>query len=233
MVFMTLFTICGVAVYAIASAIFGFMGVALGYNTSEVVLPYEPESGYVWEYDGVDDIAITSVNSEIKNGKQIFSFKGSYEKTDINQGYAMDFIFTAENGETQTYYAYLENGAIYDKLIIASADDCKTMEYTVKSVCGNEDCKWSVDVYCENKENILYNSNTSGTEITHTIILFPENEDNEFGCYFECRSDTADHEEHHYVWFNFTGDTPVATPNVPLIFGDNVPVATPDSPVDT
>lgn len=227
MVFMTLFTICGIAVFAIASALFGFLGIAVGDNTSEVVLPYEPESGYIWEYDCVNDISVILTNSKTENGKQIFSFTGMDAKTNIKQGYVMDLVFTAENGETRIYYAYAENGFIYDKVIIAPAEDCVVTDYTVKSVCGNEDCKWSVDVYCKNKENILYSTDTTGTEITHTVILFPKNEKKEFGCYFECRSETAAHEEHHYVWFDFTGDTPVATPNDPLIFRDNLPVATP------
>ncbi len=218
MVFMTLFTIFGIAAYTIGSALFGFIGIATGDNTSEVVLPYEPESGYVWEYDGIDDISIISVNSKNKNGKQIFSFMGMDIKEDVDHGSVMDLVFTAENGETRTYYAYVENGFIYDRVIVAAAEDCSVMDYTVKSVCGNEDCKWTVGFNREDEECVLYNSDTTGTEMTYTVVVFPENEDKEFGRFFRCKSSTADHYESHYVWFDFTGEIPVATPNEPLIF---------------
>lgn len=232
MIFMTLFTIFGIAAYAIGSALFGLFGIATGDNTSEVILPYEPESGYVWEYDGIDDISIIYVNSKNKNGKQIFSFIGSDIKEDSDHGSVMDLVFTAKNGETRTYYAYVENGFLYDKVIVAAAEDCIVMDYTVKSVCGNEDCKWTVDYYREDEECILYNSDTTGAEMTYTVVVFPGNDKKEFGRSFRCKSGTAGHREGHYVRFDFTGEVPVATPNEPLIFESSTGSSdtTPDEP---
>ena len=133
----------------------GFFEMLTGVGTEKVVLPYDPENGIVWEYNQGEEAFVDCIKSEIKNGQQIFTFRGkaifdagrpsSYEHDNVVD----DICFEDENGNIKMYYAFIDfrGDAPGDPIVYGSVDiyeetECVTFEYTVTAQQEVEDCYW-------------------------------------------------------------------------------------------
>lgn len=131
------------------------IGTVTGGDRTEIVLPYEPEKGIVWECD-IPMGGAKVVKTEIDGNEQIFYFKGTF--TDTMLTFAKDFIgairddsyvfqyektygqvyeilFTDKNGNELKYYAkekLTEEDSIYSDMVdIYAPGEYTTFEYTV------------------------------------------------------------------------------------------------------
>ncbi|MBR3818817.1 MAG: hypothetical protein IKJ41_06660 [Clostridia bacterium] len=144
-----------IPLFLIFFAVSSVIGAVTGVDKTEVVLPYEPEKGIVWECDIQDGTPVELVETEIDGEKQIFYFKSNAIKDMIGifAGLAKDLItkepldpaehfygqyyritFTDENGNEKRYYAEAELGddskLLYDKAVIYSPDEYFAFDYT-------------------------------------------------------------------------------------------------------
>lgn len=129
------------------------IGAVTGGDRTQVVLPYEPEKGIVWECD-VPDETVELVETEVNGNTQIFRFRSTQTKdliayfgelakgliTDVypeheyTYGDIYKITFTDANGNEQIYYAEpnLDLESIYiDTLKIYAPDEYFTFDYTV------------------------------------------------------------------------------------------------------
>ncbi|MBQ4626266.1 MAG: hypothetical protein IJB45_03330 [Clostridia bacterium] len=175
MVFMTLFTAFGIALLTIIAPFIGFFDILTGGHYEDVVLPYAPEKGLVWEYDNVDDPYIKLEKMTVKGDEQIFRFVSAGldpDSFDYYNGECMDLVFTAENGETQTYYSFLADVSEYSHIWVEHEDNCITYEFTVTRDEAYADLDWELSFYCPNKRNVLYFADGKGTEKTFKLVYF-------------------------------------------------------------
>lgn len=175
MVFMTLFTAFGIALLTIIAPFIGFFDILTGGHYEDVVLPYDPDKGLVWEYDAVDDPYIKLDKMTIKGDEQVFRFVSAgleHDDFDYYNGSCMDLIFTAENGETETYYSFLADVVAYSHIWIEHEDDCIIHEFTATRDEAYSDLDWELDFYCPNPDNVLYFADGKGTEKTFTLVYF-------------------------------------------------------------
>ncbi len=139
----------------------GFFEMLTGVGTEKVVLPYDPENGIVWEYKEGDEAFIDCVKTEIKDGQQIFTFRGkglydlerpsSYEHENVVD----DIYFEDENGNTKTYYAFIDfrndhgkgDSSFYGNMDVYEETECVTFEYTVKAKTEVEGYYWNLYDY--------------------------------------------------------------------------------------
>lgn len=129
------------------------IGAVTGGDRTQVVLPYEPEKGIVWECD-VPDSPVELVETKVNGNTQIFYFKSTegmdmvkifadlakqlitkeYSEHEYSYGDFYKITFTDANGNEQIYYAESElnlESVYIDKLKIYSPDEYFTFDYTV------------------------------------------------------------------------------------------------------
>ncbi len=101
----------------------GLITEIFGDNISEVILPYEPEKGIVWEYDDFKNDNFYLKEIKIDDDTQIFVFEAytiydlvvEYIERDVpacNKHYVhgyYELIFTDKNGNSVFYYANTDN----------------------------------------------------------------------------------------------------------------------------
>lgn len=130
------------------------IGSITGGDRTQVVLPYEPEKGIVWECDVQDDTPIELVETEIDGEKQIFHFKSNfsmdmvrhfadiakdlitkeYSDTEWSYGEYYRVTFTDENGNEQKYYAETQTDTesiYFDRAVFYAPDEYFAFDYTV------------------------------------------------------------------------------------------------------
>lgn len=130
------------------------VGSITGGDRTQVVLPYEPEKGIVWECDVQDDTPIELVETEIDGEKQIFYFKSNfsmdmvrhfadiakdlitkeYSDTEWSYGEYYRVTFTDENGNEQKYYAETQTDTesiYFDRAVFYAPDEYFAFDYTV------------------------------------------------------------------------------------------------------
>lgn len=122
-----------------------------GSNRTQVVLPYDPTIGIVWEYDGVND-PLKLVETEVDGDKQIFTFTGSFfKKFSLMRGYGSlyDLIFTDKNGNQLKYFAEHSDEDLpgidfpnLSKYNIYSPDECVSFEITLTAQIPKADAHW-------------------------------------------------------------------------------------------
>lgn len=142
--------------FLIYFAVSSVIGSVTGVDKTEVVLPYEPEKGIVWECDIQEDSPIELVETRIDGEKQIFVFKsdGINDAIDYFSDMAKDVItkepldnweytyghyfritFTDKNGNEKIYYAesVLGDGSklLFVRVEIYSPDEYFAFDHTV------------------------------------------------------------------------------------------------------
>lgn len=209
MVFMTLFTAFGIAILTIIAPFIGIFDILTGGHYEDVVLPYNPESGLVWEYDNVDDPYIKLDKMTVKGDEQIFRFTSAgidADSFDFYNGECMDLIFTAKNGESETYYCFLADFAKNSHIWIDSEEDCIIHEFTVTRDEAYADLEWELDFYCPNKRNVLYFADSKGTEKTFTLVYFNNTpiHDGLVEAYLSFKIDDPYYKESHSIEVDFS-----------------------------
>lgn len=184
-------------------AFYGIFGSMLEYvfgtPTEKVVLPYNPDSGMVWEYDNADDPYIFLSDTKIEGNEQVFYFKcvpdnfenpvdwlrDVYIKDTGGDSYAgdkMELVFTDKNGNQEIFYATaygtMEPPQIY------RADECLTFDYECIAQNPKENGVWTVTL---DSGYVLAKPHTYNNNATFTVVVFPDNtKDGEtFGVEFE------------------------------------------------
>lgn len=209
MVFMTLFTAFGIALLTIIAPFIGFFDILTGGHYEDVVLPYDPENGLVWEYDNLDDPYIKLDKMTVKGDEQIFRFSSAgvdADSFDFYNGECMDLIFTAENGETETYYCFLADFTENSHIWIDREDECITYEFTVTRDEAYADLDWKLSFYCPNPRNLLYFADGKGAEKTFKLVYFNNTpiHDGLVEAYLYFENDDPDYKESHSIEVDFS-----------------------------
>ncbi len=188
-------------------AISSILGLAAGDNTAKVSLPYNPQSGLVWEYDNVEDPYISLTKTEIKNGEQIFYFTGNtrHAYKEFSDGDYLDLIFTDENGNSVKYYAFIyEEGYTYNSKIKILAPD-EYIEYVYDIIPQTPDVlyRWTSDIDCE--KYLKHNPNSFAAKNSYTIVYDKNSADSEMiEVYFRCIPVSEGNDERHRLTIDFS-----------------------------
>lgn len=178
-------TIFVIPIFLALVSVVNMFGSITGLNVSEVVLPYDPDKGLVWEYDDENDRYIKLKDIEIEDGEQIFRFVKRKKSKNMTNGYMMDLVFTDKNGNAETYYAYSQSD-YFDKIKILSADEVAVFEYSITTQKEKWRCEWSMDPDYGYPDKVLYNPKMTGNEITFTVVYeLGSDEDDIFWIYFD------------------------------------------------
>ncbi len=165
-------------------------GAVKGDNVTKVQLPYNPDEGLVWEYDGVDDPLFDLVETEVKGNEQVFTFKGKsfvdVMKNELDTELVMDVVFSNVKGDELLYYACVNHGyiSLYEKIEFYSPDEYILFSYSPEEETTVEGAEWIV---WGNSTNIYAEKEVDG-EKTFTFLFLP---DKEIGTVF--------HEEFYYM----------------------------------
>lgn len=153
------------------------IGAVTGGDRTQVVLPYEPEKGIVWECD-VPDSPIKLVETEVNGNTQTFWFKSTktmdlvkgfgeaakglitdvYPEHEYTYGDLYKIIFTDANGNEQIYYAesnlnlesiYFETPKIYSPEEYFAFDYTVTAQQPIEGEYGwyNQDYSFRTEHY--------------------------------------------------------------------------------------
>lgn len=138
--------------------IMGLFDTAFGIGIEKVVLPYDEESGVVWEYREGDEAFVDCIKTTVKDGQQIFTFRGKGVLDDgnpesyQNEEFVDALYFVDADGNVKTYYAMLDFGwdglgiddgsMTYGSMDIYEESECVIFEYTVKPVTEVEGYYW-------------------------------------------------------------------------------------------
>ena len=181
-----------------------------GLDVTKVVLPYDPENGLVWEYDNINDPYIKLEDMVIGDDEQIFKFVNRGNNKDTNYkygcGYMMDLIFTAENGETETYYATTRNVSL-GRVKIWAEDEVLVYNYTATVQKLYDDSEWEMDFGTgSDSEYVVYNPDTKSTSRTFTVVYEKGTDDDDIiWLYFVNRSAEEDYWESHKIQLDCSG----------------------------
>lgn len=160
--------------YVLGSSI---VGIFTGGDKTEVVLPYEPENGIIWECD-IPLGYLELVETEIDGETQVFTFKGNmleqlwdlYETETRTDGEVYKIIFTDRNENELVYYAKSDEDSKYpNKMNIYAPGEYFTFDYTVKAERdGGEGYSWHYIAFSDQLECTVV---TPSPEKTYTIVL--------------------------------------------------------------
>lgn len=179
-------TIFVIPFFLVFVSIVNMFGSITGLNVSEVVLPYDPDKGLVWEYDNENDRYIKLKETETEGDEQIFRFVKRKRSKDMTSGYMMDLVFTDKNGNTETYYAYSQSD-YFDKIKILSEDEVAVFEYSITTQKKGWNYEWSLDPDYHFPDKVLYDPDMTGNEKTFTVVYeLGSDEDDIFWIYFDC-----------------------------------------------
>lgn len=181
-----------------------------GLDITKVALPYDPENGLVWEYDNINDPYIKLDDMVIEGDEQIFKFVNrGYNKDKTYKygcGYMMDLIFTAENGETETYYATTRNVSL-GRVKIWAEDEVLVYNYTATAQKVYDDSEWEMDFGTgSDSEYVVYNPDTKSTSRTFTVVYEKGMDDDDIiYISFDNRSGEEDYWEAHHIKLDCSG----------------------------
>lgn len=182
MVFMYLFTFFGIVAMTVATTFatpfLAVFGLASGANYKDVVLPYNESEGLVWEYDGKDDPYIKLEKMTVNGNEQVFRFvsAGIDEDDDVYyyNGRCMELDFTAQNGQSETYYAVVNPWIFYDEVFLAHEDETITYTVTAERSSADSEFEWEVSFLHSDMDNVVHFSEKTGETNTFTLVYFNE-----------------------------------------------------------
>ncbi len=213
-----IFIIPATVISAIFESVFLFF---TGMPVTEISLPYNPESGLVWECEAFDYHDLELKETEIKENEQIFTFacvQESFGKTfddlfgvlygkkDEYQGDVLEIDFTAKNGDKKNYYAWTDSRSAPEFI---PAEKCLTVAFTVSAKEAVEGTSWEVNAL--NSKNILRQKTTADSAETFTVVA-PENyNDGKELCIELTYSKSLGKYERWHVYFDVTDGKLVET----------------------
>ena len=182
MVFMYLFTFFGIVAMTVATTFatpfLAVFGLALGANYKDVVLPYNESEGLVWEYDGKDDPYIKLEKMTVNGNEQVFRFVSAGIDEDDHvyyyNGRCMELDFTAKNGQSETYYAFVNPWIFYDEVFLAHEDETITYTVTAERSPADSEFEWEVSFLHSDMDNVVHFSEKTGETNTFTLVYFNE-----------------------------------------------------------
>ena len=219
MVFMYLFTFFGIVattvVTTVATPFLAVWGLASGAHYKEVVLPYNESEGLVWEYDGVDDPYIKLEKMTVDGNEQVFRFvsAGIDEEDEIYyyNGRCMELDFTAQNGQSETYYAIVSPWIFYDEVFLAHEDETITYTVTAERSPADSEFEWKVDFLDSDLDNVVHFSEKTGEINNFTIVYFNDRPHHdgilEASFFYDTEGDRM--KEWHSVEVDFSSGEPV------------------------
>ena len=180
MIFMYLFTFLGIVALTVATAVatpfLAVFGLASGANYKEVILPYNESEGLVWEYDGKDDPYIKLEKMTIDGNEQVFRFVSAGIDEDDDDyyynGHCMELDFTAQNGQSETYYAVVSPWIFYDEVFLANEDETITYTVTAERNPADSEFEWEIDFLHSDLDNVVHFSEKTGETNTFTLVYF-------------------------------------------------------------
>lgn len=219
MVFMYLFTFFGIVamtvVTSIATPFITFFALASGAHYKDVVLPYNPDEGLVWEYDEVDDPYIKLEKMSVEGNEQVFHFvsSGIDEEDDAYyyNGRCMELDFTAQNGQIETYYAVITPSLFYDEVFLAHEDETVTYTVTAERSSADSEFEWQVDFLHSDLENVVHFSEKTGETNSFTLVYFKDrpHHDGILEVSFFYETDDERMKEWHLAEVDFSSGEPV------------------------
>ncbi len=182
MVFMYLFTFFGIVAMTVATTFatpfLAVFGLASGAHYKEVILPYNESEGLVWEYDGKDDPYIKLEKMTVNGNEQVFRFVSAGIDEDDHvyyyNGRCMELDFTAQNGQSETYYAVVNPWIFYDEVFLAHEDETITYTVTAERSSADSEFEWEVNFLHSDMDNVVYFSEKTGETNTFTLVYFNE-----------------------------------------------------------
>lgn len=142
---------------------------ATGNAETEIILPYEPEKGTVWECC-LDDQQFKLVETEVDGNNQIFYIRPNiFSNTNSEHGQLSKIIFTDENKNEKTYYVRNNSDTPeYFDLYVYAPGEYVDFDYTVKPEKPVHSYSWHVQI-AESKF-VLYNPDVESEETTFTVV---------------------------------------------------------------
>ena len=119
-------------------------GAITGEDKTVIELPYNKETGLVWECKE-DATWFSVVDNEIKGDNQIFTFKGTFVfKGDETDDDIEEVKFNAQNSETITYYGGMdEKVTLFRKVVLYSPDEYGVITYTPEADYPIDGAYWN------------------------------------------------------------------------------------------
>lgn len=143
-------------------------GTPLGLNVTEVALPYNEETGLVWECEETDYGWFELTDTKIDGDTQIFVFEAEPAEEDCTK-----VVFTAQNGEELVYYGR-DNGPIlpmYGKVVFYSPDEYVIYDYTLEPQVELEGGYWSFSTSGPAAEFLVDKTEADG-KVTFSVLCF-------------------------------------------------------------
>lgn len=116
-----------------------FLGVSFGINITEVTLPYNEETGLVWECEKTDYGWFELTDTRVEGDTQVFVFEAEAVNGDCDE-----VVFTAENGERLDYRAR-DGGSVlslYGKVELYAPDEYVIYDYVPAPENKVENASW-------------------------------------------------------------------------------------------
>ncbi len=182
------------------------IGTAIGPETTEVELPYNPEKGYVWEFECEGDEYLILIDTEVEKDKQVFTFRGKHPtemlaeiSTEKVNGASVYFV--AENGEKLLYYTRNDYDSfvdIYGEVIMYAPGEYYFVEYTPKEKTTVEGAEWEADI--SENEHYVETIEVDGVK-TYKFVILPDEEGSTYSTFFQYRNRTNDVLETYAITF--------------------------------
>ncbi len=144
-------------IFFLVSVFNSIAGAITGTDKTKVELPYDEESGLIWECE--EDASWFSVSDvRIEGDKQIFTFKGvSVFGGDQTADELAEVRFNAENSQSLLYYAVADDeyNALNYRVLLYSPDEYDVVTYTLEASRPVEEGGWVIiDRSLSNNEDL-------------------------------------------------------------------------------
>lgn len=115
-------------------------GVTFGMSTTEVALPYNEETGLVWECEKTDYGWFELTDTRVEGDTQVFVFEAEAAESHCNE-----VVFTAKNGERLAYRARDIGPAfpLYGKVKLYAPDEYVIYDYVPEPENKVENADWA------------------------------------------------------------------------------------------
>ena len=143
-------------------------GTPLGLNVTEVALPYNEETGLVWECDETDYGWFELTGTRIEGDTQVFVFEAN-----TDESHCREVVFTARNGEELVYYGR-DVGPIlpmYGEVVFYSPDEYVIYDYTLEPQVELEGGYWSLHTSGPAAEFLVDKTEADG-KVTFSVLCF-------------------------------------------------------------
>lgn len=177
---------------------------ATGNAETEIVLPYEPEKGTVWECD-LDDQYFKLAETETDGNNQIFYIRPKiFSIPNSEQGRFSKIVFTDENENEKTYYVRNNSDTPeYFDLYVYAPGEYVDFDYTVKPEKPVSSYSWHVLV--ADADYVLYNPDVDSEETTFTVVHpFDKYERDSYTISFRYGPHSGDSKEGYTVTYTVT-----------------------------